>query len=57
MDELSFIINQLYKEGYNLLYNLSNKLNKKWKENPNINNKEIILDLSMNDKNQFFNIY
>ena len=57
MDELSFIINQLYKEGYNLLYNLSNKLNKKWKENTNINNKEIILDLSMNDKNQFFNIY
>ena len=57
MDELSSIINRLYKEGYNLLYNLSNKLNKRWKENPNINNKEIILDKSVNSKDNHFNIY
>ena len=57
MDELSLIIKELYKEGYNLLYNLSKKLNKRWKENPNINNKEIILDKSVNSKDNHFNIY
>ena len=36
--------NKLYKEGYNILYNLSIILNKKWEENPNIYNKQIILD-------------
>jgi|TARA_B110000971_G_scaffold218535_1_gene257547 hypothetical protein len=40
----SYIVKELYKEGYNLLYNLSLRLNKKWEENPNIHNKEIILN-------------
>ena len=42
------------------IYNLSLQLNKNWKENPNINNKEIILDpLPSNNilNNDFNNIY
>lgn len=38
------IIKELYNEGYNLLYNLSLRLNKKWEEGPNIHNKEIIFN-------------
>ena len=57
--EVGNLSKELYKEGYLLLYNLSLKLNKKWKENPNINNKQIILDhpLPYNDKNTSFDFY
>ena len=41
----SKIIKQLYSEGQNILYNLSLRLNKKWEENPNIHNKEIIINV------------
>ena len=46
----------LYGEGYKILYNLSLRLNKKWIENPNINNKQIILDYPLpfdNDMKDF----
>ena len=57
--EVAKLSKELYKEGYLILYNLSLKLNKKWKENPNINNKQIILDhpLPYNDKNTSFDFY
>ena len=42
--EISKISKELYNEGYSLLYNLSLRLNKKWKENPHVFNKEIIID-------------
>tara|TARA_B100000214_G_scaffold375185_1_gene360493 strand:+ start:441 stop:1112 length:672 start_codon:yes stop_codon:yes gene_type:complete len=38
----SYVIRELYKEGYSILYNLSLRLNQKWEEKPNIHNKEII---------------
>ena len=44
LQEISDLSKQLYKEGYTLLYNLSVRLNKKWKDNPHVFNKEIILD-------------
>ena len=40
--ELTEAVQKLYKESHMILYNLSLRLNKKWKENPNIFNKEII---------------
>ena len=50
--EISDISRELYKEGYLLLYNISLRLNKKWENNPNINNKQIILDHPLpNDSN------
>ena len=57
--EVGKLSKDLYKEGFLILYNLSLKLNKKWKENPNINNKQIILDhpLPFNDKNTSFDFY
>ena len=44
MKEITNISKELFNEGYELLYNLSLKLNIKWKDNSNIHNKEIILD-------------
>ena len=44
LQKISDLSKQLYKEGYTLLYNLSVRLNKKWKENPHVFNKEIIVD-------------
>ncbi len=41
---ISILSKELYREGYSLLYNLSLELNKRWLKNPNINNKQIILD-------------
>ena len=41
---ISRLTKNLYKEGYLLLYNLSLRLNKKWKDNPHIYNKEIVLE-------------
>ena len=38
------IVKELYKEGNNILYNLSLRLNEKWDEKPNIHNKEIIFN-------------
>tara|TARA_B110000285_G_C15133571_1_gene625313 strand:- start:1354 stop:2022 length:669 start_codon:yes stop_codon:yes gene_type:complete len=40
----SYTVKELYKEGFNLLYNLSLRLNKKWEGTPNIHNKEIIFN-------------
>jgi len=48
------IVRKLYNEGYLLLYHLSLRLNKKWRKNPNINNKEIILEIIPYDK-EFIN--
>lgn len=44
MNEVSSLSKKLYHEGYLLLYNLSLDLNKRYFKNPNINNKQIILD-------------
>ena len=57
--EVSNLAKALYKEGYLLLYNLSLELNKRWLKNPNINNKQIILDhpLPFNDTNTSFDFY
>ena len=41
---ISNIVKELYKEGYNLLLNVSGVLNQKWNESPNIHNKEIIFN-------------
>ena len=45
LKRISGIIRELYSEGYILLYNLSLRLNKKWEEDPNIHNKEIIFNV------------
>ena len=42
--QISQISKELYSEGYKLLYNLSLRLNERWKSNPNIYNKQIVLD-------------
>ena len=42
--EITSVVKELYQEGYSILYNLSLRLNKKWKENPHIMNKEIVFD-------------
>lgn len=59
MKEISEIAGELNKEGYNILYNLSMELNDKWKKNPNIHTKEIVMDypLPMNDDKGNFNFY
>jgi len=49
--DLSKIIKDLYKEGYLLLYNFSLRYNEKWKQDPNIYNKQIILDYPVPNKN------
>jgi hypothetical protein len=43
-NKLGNICKELYKEGYYILLNLSQKLNQKWVSNPNIYNKEISLN-------------
>ena len=57
--EVSDLAKSLYREGYLLLYNLSLELNERWLKNPNINNKQIILDhpLAFNDENTAFDFY
>ena len=59
LKEISKITKELYTEGYNILYNISNVLNKKWKSKPNIHTKEIIMDypLAFNSDNSSFNYY
>tara|TARA_B100000686_G_scaffold353623_1_gene459985 strand:+ start:2404 stop:3081 length:678 start_codon:yes stop_codon:yes gene_type:complete len=42
--EITEVVNELYQEGYSILYNLSLRLNKKWKEDPHVLNKEIVFD-------------
>jgi len=44
MKELTHKTEQLYKEGYSLLYNLSIRFNKEWKKNPHVFNKQIVLE-------------
>ena len=42
--KITKVVKELYQEGYSILYNLSLRLNKKWKEDPHTMNKEIIFD-------------
>ena len=42
--EITSVSQELYQEGYSILYNLSLRLNKKWKENPHVMNKEIVFE-------------
>jgi len=44
MMEITGVAQELYQEGYSILYNLSLRLNKKWKENPHVMNKEIVFE-------------
>ena len=44
LNEISRISKELYQEGHNILYNLSIRLNYKWSEDPNIHNKELVID-------------
>ena len=57
--KITKISKDLYQEGYLLLYNLSLRLNKRWEENPNIYNKQIIFDhpYPYDDNNEHFNFY
>ena len=59
MNDISEITKELYKEGYNILYNLSITLNKRWKENPNKHNKEINFEypLPVNEGTTNFDFY
>jgi hypothetical protein len=59
MKDISYVTKELYKEGYDILYNLSIYLNKKWVEKPNIHTKEIIFDypLAINDADTNFDYY
>lgn len=53
LNRVSRISRELHEEGYNILYNLSLRLNKRWRENPNIHNKEIVLNYPQpNEKNK-----
>lgn len=53
LNRVSRISRELHEEGYNILYNLSLRLNKIWRENPNIHNKEIVLNYPQpNEKNK-----
>ena len=53
LNRVSRISRELHEEGYNILYNLSLRLNKRWRENPNIHNKEIVLNYPQpNEKNR-----
>ena len=57
--EITGVVKELYHEAYTILYNLSLRLNKKWKENPHVLNKEIIFNVpSPYEKNLTdFNFY
>ena len=57
--EVSKLAKELYNEGYLILYNLSLRLNERWKENPNINNKQIIFDhpLAFNNDDSSFDFF
>ena len=57
--EIASLAKELYNEGYLILYNLSLRLNERWKENPNINNKQIVLDhpLPFNSEDSSFDFF
>ena len=40
--DITTVVQKLYQESHSILYNLSLRLNKKWRENPHALNKEII---------------
>lgn len=44
MKEVTSLSKELFDEGFQILYALSIRLNKRWRENPSIYNKEIISD-------------
>ena len=51
--DLSNLIKDLYQQGYLLLYNFSLRYNEKWKKDPNIFNKQIILDYPLSNDNDY----
>ena len=52
LNHISKISKELYQEGHNILYNISLRLNERWKKDPNIHNKEIIINYTQPlDKN------
>ena len=60
LNRVSRISKELHEEGYSILYNLSLRLNKRWREKPNIHNKEIVLNYpkpndKLNKKFDYFN--
>ena len=59
MKDISELVNELNKEGYNILYNLSLELNEKWNKTPNIHTKEIIMEypLPVNYYDQGFDFH
>ena len=60
LKEITTLSKELYHEGYLLLYNLSLRLNQKWKENPHAMNKEIIFDYPLpndNNNDQHYDFY
>ena len=44
MKEVTSLSKELFDEGFQILYALSIRLNKRWRENPSIYNKETISD-------------
>ena len=42
--EITGVVQELYQESYSILYNLSLRLNEKWKKDPHVMNKEIVFD-------------
>ena len=42
--EITGVVGELYQESYLIMYNLSLRLNKKWRADPHVMNKEIIFD-------------
>ena len=42
--EITDVAKELYQEGYSIMYNLSLRLNEKWKKDPHVFNKEIVFD-------------
>tara|TARA_B100000214_G_scaffold58799_1_gene38092 strand:+ start:12271 stop:12948 length:678 start_codon:yes stop_codon:yes gene_type:complete len=42
--EITNVVKELYRECYSIMYNLSLRLNEKWKNNPHVLNKEIVFD-------------
>ena len=42
--EITYVVKELYRECYSIMYNLSLRLNEKWKNDPHVLNKEIVFD-------------
>ena len=60
LQEISSITKELYNEGYHILYEVSLRLNERWKENPTIHNKEIVFDFPLphdREKDKYYDFY